>query len=115
MAQRRAKLGIYSNLFQELLEAKPLRDYVRMDKMHFDYFVERLYRNLDTIMRESIMPSEQYCLFLRYVTSGETFHSLEYQFWISRRSVARIVERVTETIIEELKDKSLKTPNTVSK
>ena len=40
--QRRAELGIYSNLFQELLEAKSLRDY-GMDEMHFDYLVERLY------------------------------------------------------------------------
>ena len=29
--QRRAELGIYSNLFQELLKAKSLRDYIRMD------------------------------------------------------------------------------------
>ena len=33
--QRRAELEIYSNLFQELLEAKSLRDYIRMDKMHW--------------------------------------------------------------------------------
>ena len=85
--QRRAELGIYSNLFQELLEAKSLRDYIRMDKMHFDYLVERLYPYLikqDTIMRESTKPSEQCCLFLRNVASGETFRSLEYQFRISR-------------------------------
>ena len=41
--QRRAKLGIYSNLFQELREAKSLRDYIRMDKMHSDYLIERLH------------------------------------------------------------------------
>ena len=89
-----------------------------MDKMHFDYLVERLYPYLikqDTIMRESIKPSEQYCLFLPYVASGETFLSLEYQFRVSRRSIARIAERVAETVIEELQDEYLKTPNTVSK
>ena len=86
--------------------------------MHFDYIVERLYPYLmkqNTIMRESIKPSEQCCLFLRYVTIGETFRSLEYQFRVSRRSIARIVERVAEAIIEELQDQYLKTPNTVSK
>ena len=53
-------------------------------------------------MRESTKPSEQCCLFLRYVIMGETFRSLEYQFRVSRRSIGRIVERVTEAIIEEL-------------
>ena len=108
--QRRAEPGIYSNLFQELLEAKSLKDYIRMDKMHFDYLVERLYPYLikqDTITRESIKPSEQCYLFLRYVGSGETFRSLEYQFRVSRQSIARIVERVAEAIIKELQDEYL--------
>ena len=66
-------------------------------------------------MRESIKPSEQCCLLLQYVASGETFHSLEYQFRVSRRSIARIVERMAEAVIEELQDGYLKTPNAVSK
>ena len=60
--QRRAALEIYNNLFQELLKAKSLRDYIRMDKMHIDYLVERLLPYLikqDTIMRESIKSSKQ--------------------------------------------------------
>ena len=97
--QRRAELGIYSNL-------------------HFDHLVERLYPCLikqDTIMKESIKPSEQCCLFLRWVARGGTFRSLEYQYRVSRRSIARIVERVAEAIIEEFEDEYLKTSNTVSK
>ena len=66
-------------------------------------------------MRESIKPSRQCCLFLRYVASWETFRSLEYQFRVSRRSIARIVESVAEAIIEELQHEYLKTPGTVSK
>ena len=60
--QRRAELGIYNNLFEELLKAKSLRDYIRMDKMHIDYLVKRLLPYLikqDTIMRESIKSSKQ--------------------------------------------------------
>ena len=56
-------------------------------------------------MRESIKPGEKCCLFLRYVASGETFRSLEYQFWVTGRSVAR----VAEAIIEELENEYLKT------
>ena len=60
-------------------------------------------------MRKSIKLYEQCCLFLRNVASGETFRSLECQFRISMRSIARIVERVAEAIIEELQDEYLKT------
>ena len=38
-----------------------------------------------------------------------------HQFRVNRRSIARIVERVAEAIIEELQDEYLKTPNIVSK
>ena len=105
--EKHDELGVYNNLFQELYEANNLKDYIRMDRMHFDYIVERLYSYLlkeDTIMRESIKPAEQVCLFLRYVSTGETFRSLEYQFRISRRSIARIVERVAEAIIQEMQE-----------
>ena len=66
-------------------------------------------------MRESIKPSEQCCLLLRYVASGETCHSIEDQFRVSRRSIARIVERMAEAVIEELQNEYLKTPNAVNK
>lgn len=84
-----------------------------MDKMHFDYLVERLFPYLekqDTVMRESIKPREQCCLFLRYVASGESFRSLEYQFRISRRSISR----VAQAIIDKLQQQYLKTPSTVN-
>ena len=116
--QRRAELGIYINLFQELLEAKLLKDYIRMDTVHFDYLVETFYPYLikpDSIMRENIKPNEQWCLFLRYVASAETFRSLEYKFQVNRKSIARLVERVVEAIIEELQDEYLRTPATITK
>ena len=61
-------------------------------------------------MRESIKPSEQCCLCLRYVASGETFRSLEYQFPVSRQSIGRIVERVAKAIAEESQDGYFKMP-----
>ena len=112
------ELGVYNNLFQELYETNSLKEYIRMDRMYFNYLVERLYPYLlkeDAVMRESIKPAEQVCVFLRYVTSGETFRSLKYQFRISRRSIARIVDRVAKGIIEEMQEEYLKTPKTASK
>lgn len=38
--QRRSELGVYSNLFHELIETNSLKDYIRMDRIHFDFLVE---------------------------------------------------------------------------
>ena len=49
------ELGVYNNLFQELYETNSLKEYIKMDRMYFDYLVERLYPYLlkeDTVMRE---------------------------------------------------------------
>ena len=88
-----------------------------MDRLHFQFLVERLYPRLikrDAVMRKSIKPDEQCCLFLRHIASGELFRSLEHQFPISRRTIfSRIISTVAKAIIPEMQDAYLKTPNTV--
>ena len=104
--------------FRELLldDAKSFKGFIRMDRFHFQFLVERLYPRLikrDTVMRKSIKPDEQCCLFLRYIASGESFRSLEYQFRISRRTISRVISTVAKAIIHEMQDAYLKTSNTV--
>ena len=116
--RKRVEQGTFNNLFQELLvgDSTSFRDYIRMDRLHFYYLVERLYPYLvkeDKVMRESIKPAEQCCIFLRYVASGESYRSLEYQFRVSRRSISRRIPTVAKAIIDELQHQYLKTPNTV--
>ena len=65
-------------------------------------------------MRKSIKPNEQYCLFLRYIASGESFRSLEYQFQITRQTIYRVISTVAKAIIHEMQVAYLKTPNTVT-
>ena len=99
---------------RDRLETDALKDYIRIDQMHFNFLADRLYPYLlkqDTTMRASIKPDEQLCLFLRYVASGETFRSLEFQFRISRRSISRIVYRVAEAIVKEMQKEYLMTPD----
>ena len=61
-------------------------------------------------MRKSIKPNEQYCLFLMYIASGESFRSLEYQFQITRQTIYRVIS----TVAKEMQVAYLKTPNTVA-
>ena len=79
-----------------------------------NYLVEKLYPHLqktDTVMRESIKPPEQCCLFLRYIASGKSFRSLEYQFTLSRRSISRIVSNVAQALIDVFQKQYLRTPS----
>ena len=55
--ERQDELGVYNNLFQGLYEINSLKEYIRMDRMYFNYLVERLYPYLlkeDTVMRERV-------------------------------------------------------------
>ena len=97
-------------------DAKSFKEFIRMDRLHFQFLVERLYPRLikrDTVMRKSIKPDEQYCLFLRCIASGESFQSLEYQFQISRRTISRVIATVAKAIIHQMQDAYLETPNTL--
>ena len=60
-------------------------------------------------MRESITPDEKISLFLRYLATGEPFRSLE--FTISCRSISQIVIKEVNSIITEMQNTYLKTPN----
>ena len=60
-------------------------------------------------MRESITPEEKISSFLQYLTTGESFRSLE--FTVSCRSISQIVIKVVNSIITEMQNTYLKTPN----
>ena len=46
--EKRAAQGAHHNLFQELLlnNAKSLKEFIRMDRLHLQFLVERLYARL---------------------------------------------------------------------
>ena len=60
-------------------------------------------------MKECIKPEEMCCVAVRYFVSGESFRSLEHQFWISRKAILYIVEHVAAAIIQILGEVYLKT------
>ena len=103
----------FHKIFKELKEedSDGFKGYVRMDVDHFDELVHLLSKK-DTNMRECIKPEEMCCVTLRYLASGESFRSLEYQFRISKKAISYIVQEVSLAIIKTLGKEYLKTPNT---
>ena len=59
------------------------KEFVLMDVAHFNRlvtFVQPLITKEDTCMREAIPPAERVALILRFLATGESFHSLSFQF-----------------------------------
>lgn len=65
----------------------------------------------DTNMREAIPPGERLALTLRFLATGESYSSLQYQFRISVSAVALIVPEVCQAIYDALKEEYLHFPD----
>ena len=65
-----------------------------MDEGQFDFLVGKLTAKIikeDTIMRTCIKPHKMLCVASRYLASGESFRSLQFQFRVSRKTISEIV------------------------
>ncbi|XP_057290913.1 uncharacterized protein LOC130613611 [Hydractinia symbiolongicarpus] len=109
-------LGAFHTIFNEIKnDEKKCRGYIRMNNAQFEYLVGLLSEDLqkqDTNMRNSITPAELVCVALRYLATGETFRSLEFQFRVSRKRISAAVMEVSEAIIKRLGPTFLSTPKT---
>ena len=113
--RNRQNAGAFHTLFRELhLDDLAFKEYLRLDKTQFENLLQKVYKHLikqDTNMRECIKPEEMCCLTLRYLASGESFRSLEFQFRIGRKTISCIVVDVSLAIIKEFKN-HFSTPKT---
>ena len=93
--KRRAERGSYADIVTELaVEDLPsFKHYKRMDVNSFHHLVEVMTPRIvkkNTRMRPPISPSERLALTLRFIATGETFRSLEFQFRVSRTAISHI-------------------------
>ena len=106
--------GTFHSLFQELRrDGKSFKEFLRMDESQFEYLVEKISAKLTrevTVMRQCIKPHEMVCVALRYLASGESLRSLEFQFRIGRKTISEIVIDNCRAVIEILGPDHLNTP-----
>ena len=62
-------------------------------------------------MKKAVCPNQRLALTLRFLATLETFRSLEYQFWISRKAASYIINEVCKAIVTELAGTYLKLPS----
>ena len=62
-------------------------------------------------MRKTICPKQRLALTLRFLATGGSFRSLEYQFWISIKTISYIIDEVCKAIVTVLAGTYLKFPS----
>ena len=116
--KRRAERGSYAGIVTELAaeDLPSFKHYMRMDVNSFRRLVEVVSPRIvkrNTRMRSPISSSERLALTLRFLATGETFRSLEFQFRVSRTAISYIVLEVCQAILSELGALCLQFPSTV--
>ena len=107
--------GSFHKLMKEL-EPASFKNFMRMDLSTFEELAAQLEPRLkkcDTPMRNAISPSEQLAVTLRFLATGESYTSLQYQFWINKATLSQIIPRVCEAISETILHEYIKCPTSV--
>ena len=119
---RREDRGVYHQLVKELEvgDSVAYKEFFRMTKQQFSVLVEKISPLVENkeqplpinTVRATIKPDERLAVTLRFLATGETFHSLEYAFRISRQTISSIVSETSRAVHKVLACEFLKVPNT---
>lgn len=110
---KREKEGFCAKLYQELREEDPAlyHNFLRMTFAQFDHLLSLVSPHIikhDTVMRKSIPASERLVLTLRFLATGDSYHSLQYIFRIPPTTTSRIIPEVLDAIYKVLVNGYLK-------
>ena len=114
---RRPLFGQYSRLLEELKieDVRAFKNFIRMDPEIFQELLQRLTPRLtkqDTFFRKALTPGLKLSLTLRYLASGDNYHSLMYGFRVPHNSISKIIREVCKAIISEYASEVIEAPNT---
>lgn len=110
--KKRQTEGAYVKLLQELRngdggEQRLYREFLRMSHEDFEYILEMvkpLIEKNNTQLRESILAGERLALTLHFLSTGQSFASLQYLFRIPLPTISAIIPKVLDAIWTTLKD-----------
>jgi hypothetical protein len=115
--ERRAFYGNYENLIQEL-ERESRGDFTNYMRMEPNMFHELLLRvaprltKRDTNYRRSLEPGLKLAITLRYMATGDSYHSLSYSFRVPHNTISVLVKEVSAAIVAEYEDEVFDFPTT---
>ena len=105
----------YNMILQEfrLGDRDSFRNFLRMNTETFDELMRLVYPALQksqTRFPKPLSVEERLACTLRFLATGETYTSLQYQFRISKSAISIFVPEVCQVIYTVLKDKFLRCP-----
>ena len=114
---RRPEYGQYENLMKELEmeDTSGFKNFLRMEPAMFYELLQRLSLRIskkDTWFRKAHEPGLRLAITLRYLASGDNYHSLMYGFRVAHNTISLTVREVCEAIIEEYGEEVLSCPTT---
>ena len=114
---RRPNHGQYERLMHELRvdDEQSFRNFVRMDARMFHEILQRIEARIvkqDTFYRKALTPGLKLALTLRYLATGDSYHSLMYGFRVASNTISKFIPEVCNAIIEEYAPEVLACPTT---
>jgi hypothetical protein len=114
---RRPDFGTYEHLMNELEREDSLgyKNYLRMSPEVFAEILERLTPRIqkkDTRLRKALSPGIRLAITLRYLATGNSYHSLMYEFRVAHNTISIIVRETCAAIIKEFMKEFVHTPCT---
>ena len=115
--ERRIELGQYTRLMEELRveDVRAFKNFLRMDPDMFQEILQRLVPRLtkiDTFCRKALSPGLKLAFTLRYLASGDNYHSLMYSFRVPHNTISKVIPEVCEAIIAEFAEEVIECPTT---
>ena len=114
---RRPQLGQYRKLLAELKkeDTKGFKNFLRMDYPTFREILDRIeprIKKKGCNFRKPLSPGIKLAITLRYLASGDSYHSLMYGFRVAHNTISSVVRDVCEAIIAEFAEEMIPTPST---
>ncbi len=116
---RRPLQGQYEQLMSELRDedGPEFRNYTRLDPPMFREMLNRLGPRIEkqaTVMRQPLDAGVRLAITLRYLATGDSYKSLEFNFRVSHSAISAIVYEVCEAIFAEYGEEVIQCPTTVA-
>ena len=115
--ERRITLGQYATLMEELRieDVKSFKNFLLVDPAMFQELLLRLEPRItkqDTFYRKALTPGLKLAITLRYLASGDNYHSLMYGFRVPHNTISLFIGEVCEAIISEFAEEVIACPTT---
>lgn len=97
-----------------LEDLKAFKNFVRVEPGMFDEIVERLKDRIwkkDTAFRKAHSPGLKVAITLRYLASGDNYHSLMYAFRVPHNTISKLIREVCDAIVDEFAPEVMPCPS----